>query len=43
MFYSDKLSEKEKKKQKKKNDGQRSPLSSSPTQGASGPEQYGGL
>ncbi|KAL4240888.1 Sorting nexin-29 [Mactra antiquata] len=43
-FFSDKGTEKDKKKQKKgKSDGQRTPLSSSPRQQAPLPEQYGSL
>ncbi|XP_060553187.1 sorting nexin-29-like [Ruditapes philippinarum] len=40
-FFSDKIAEKDKKK--KKSDGQRTPLSSSPRQAAPIPEQYSGL
>lgn len=43
-FFSDKVSEKEKKQKKKKiTDGQSTPLSSSPRQPTPVPEQYGGL
>lgn len=42
-FFSDKIPDKERKRQKRKSEGQRSPLSSSPGQAAPVPEQYSGL